>query len=39
MRKSNNFKLKLKLMNNFGFDINEICDKLRGDKAVYKAVK
>jgi len=39
MKKSNSFKLKLKLMNCFGFDINEICDKWRGDKAVYKVIK
>jgi hypothetical protein len=39
MRKSNRFKLNLKLMNCFGFDINEICDKWRGDKAVYKIIK
>lgn len=39
MKKSKDFKLKLKLMNCFGFDINEICDKWRGDKAVYKITK
>ena len=35
MKKANNFSLGLKLMNCFGFDLNEICDKWRGDKSVY----
>lgn len=35
MKKAANFDLGLKLMNCFGFDINEICDKWRGDKSVY----
>ena len=39
MKKSNNFKLNLKLMNCFGYDLNRICKNLRGDKAVYTVLK
>lgn len=39
MKKSKKFKLNLKLMNCFGFDLNKICPKWRGDKAVYKVTK
>lgn len=39
MKKSKKFKLNLKLMNCFGYDINRICKKWRGDKAVYIVIK